>query len=607
MDEAVKISQYFQEATQQLDKLKHEVNEIAANKYLVCELQFKAVTPVRVGIYKASPIDLQVVGSQNNPYYEQYFGKSLKGLLRYAFRHILLGALIHSGIDLSPENKDLKQIRELVKQVVQYYLGSTKSSSIYKIECTALVKDIEHTALVKDLEKVKTKIPRIRLSTINVKKDIERSEKGSVVQPDHIVLRLVRRPGVEEFAKKEGINLTLSDKLMFYLALLVPILYGFGSGARRGFASFTIDAQGVHKAPSEIINDATQLAQVISSFNETAVENILTKILNNSLHLARQILIEFLNKSREGSSIKLHDFNPNIEITKSPQYFALTITSSITRFKVLSIENINKIENLLLKIGKATMKVRWKEIEGECKRKNRGIICNPDRKWHTWILGLPRAQRDTGYSPGLNLRRPSPIFVRVLNFDRNKGKALTLIWGSLSTDWQLDDLVWVSMHEGKRVDKELRRIEFALEPKIGNREIVIEVNKGRMTDSVKLCVKAYINKGSEQEAVQKIFDQCKTINERKELIKTGITLKDITNVNEMRLEISGNVQAYYRSIEIQRTYTFIYVQKLPVKVYGQKLIEPSKRDEFIRICFNSAFEYVMTALKMKENNEESRS
>ncbi|MCD6514482.1 MAG: hypothetical protein J7L07_06130, partial [Candidatus Odinarchaeota archaeon] len=112
-------------------------------------------------------------------------------------------------------------------------------------------------------------------------------------------------------------------------------------------------------------------------------------------------------------------------ITKMPEIPSLD--PDFTYFRLEVIPCFKSRLEVLYAIGNATLKQEWKKIAG-MNRKGSG------RFLHTWILGLPREQKERGYISGTE-RRQSAIRMTV---KRYASKYFIVLYGFLSKDWPKD-------------------------------------------------------------------------------------------------------------------------------------------------------------------------
>ncbi len=216
---------------------------------------------------------------------------------------------------------------------------------------------------------------------------------------------------------------------VFFLALT---LGGLGSITRRGFGSIIIKSLKVTTRITKyfnILNEETRLFEGVldASGCKDLKENIIVMI-NHVIGLAKSMTV--------ASNVK-SVLIPEIPILMYPSYF---------KFNVFECQNEMDIYSLLKIIGKSTLKITWKNICGLEYRM-------PGGKFHTWILGLPRKAKygslDTGYFREKNeeVRRISAINYKI--FENRAGKRFIIVYGFLSKDWPLEELI----HKGKKYPK----------------------------------------------------------------------------------------------------------------------------------------------------------
>jgi CRISPR type III-B/RAMP module RAMP protein Cmr1 len=111
-----------------------------------------------------------------------------------------------------------------------------------------------------------------------------------------------------------------------------------------------------------------------------------------------------------------------------------TFNKSCFRFEVYEVLERDDIK-ILSAINECVLKSSWKRLD------NKPLSYGGER-YHTWILGLPRSQRNTGYFvvnkkgekfPRL-LRRKSAIGINIFE---NKHKKFIILHGFISQDWPL--------------------------------------------------------------------------------------------------------------------------------------------------------------------------
>jgi len=189
--------------------------------------------------------------------------------------------------------------------------------------------------------------------------------------------------------------------------ILTLILNGLSALSSRGFAGVKIDSIQINE---DIFkgNEWDEFVKVVK--NLVSAENEDELIKNIKLLL------------------KVNKINEFSEIPKVP-----TITLEDRYFKITAIKiPINKdILDVLKIINESVLKISWKKTPKES-----------GREYHTWLLGLPRSQRKTGYivydemgKKVEGFRRKSSIGINV--FESTKNVKFVVIHGFLSKDWPL--------------------------------------------------------------------------------------------------------------------------------------------------------------------------
>lgn len=215
--------------------------------------------------------------------------------------------------------------------------------------------------------------------------------------------------------------------------LFIALIFGgHGSIARRGFGSIiiksppritTISDNDEHSRRTKILNEEVGLLEkVLRASRCEDFRKGLAELINHVIDLAKIVVA---SSSSEPSTIP-----------KVP-----TLDSNYFRFEVFKCQrNADPIE-LLKIIGEATLKNTWKGICG-------WNIRNSGGSFHTWILGLPRKVKRTGYFIDTEeVRRVSAICFKV--FENISGEKFIIVYGFLSRDWPTSTLT----HKGKNSPK----------------------------------------------------------------------------------------------------------------------------------------------------------
>ncbi len=207
-------------------------------------------------------------------------------------------------------------------------------------------------------------------------------------------------------------------KLAISALLLSLVLGGLGSITRRAFGSITsLSIKYFDKALNTEIELLKKLSQASS---EEELKNCIEELINHCIGLAREVY----------------------HVKELPQEGDLPIVPSLIMDKYFKLRVIECTErnqlDLLDLIGHACLKQEWKIALG-------GRPTDPGEALHTWILGLPRSTKNTGYFVDSNKgRRPSAIHFKLL--ETRNGKTFIIIYGFLSKDWNVGKII----HKGSR-------------------------------------------------------------------------------------------------------------------------------------------------------------
>ena len=236
---------------------------------------------------------------------------------------------------------------------------------------------------------------------------------------------------------KIAVNNDNLDPRKYELALaslvLAILLGGTGSIKGRGFGSLVLKNV---KPGSKFKNSAEKiigaLNKVLQARNGRELQDNLHMYIKYVLNLASQIYC------KEGACQQTEmEYIPRVPtLSRDPDYFKLYVSE---------VRSKKSITDILEGIGKAVLKSEWKRKYGNVRMSG--------REFHTWILGLPRSVKNTGYYIDTNERgrRPSAINFKIL--ENNQKKRFVVIYGFLSRDWPLNNLYHVSkgFNRAKRV------------------------------------------------------------------------------------------------------------------------------------------------------------
>ncbi|MEM1965620.1 MAG: type III-B CRISPR module RAMP protein Cmr1 [Candidatus Caldarchaeum sp.] len=340
---------------------------------LIAEIEAETITYTRLGGYNSRPYscELDILNGLS--------AKSLKGVLRWWSRVAVVGAL-GGTIDYAEANKYLKQIYGGVRR------REGEKTTASKIQLTVFSPSSEQRA--KDAQNIHQK----------------HHESRDRLPPRMILLLMGRDQRVkeEELKTLETKNMKFKIQLLgernprlcnFVMAslLMALILGGVGSITKRGFGSLKLNRVDCERV---VADKLIKIGKKLSGPSITADE------LEKTLRELVKVSIEYAKEC----------FN----LSGSPQPVGVPLAPSLdASFKVFNLKVVECQRIDLATIGEATLK--------------------SNLRIHTWMLGLPRSVRKSGYlNGGTSLRRMSSIGIRL--FDGGETK-FVIIYGFLSKDW----------------------------------------------------------------------------------------------------------------------------------------------------------------------------
>jgi len=383
-----------------------------------------------------------------------------------------------NGIKLMPLSirfKVLKDFKQFEQEIKKFGLSPKPRKKGGEAECciesseglSRLMKSIginyydeEIVQLYDEIVKL-VKIPRITLLKQPRREDREDDEfKGKIsednkkylkriledivsmaVVPTSLPIKIVM--GMNDHVKLDDEEL----KLALASLLLSLLLGGIGSITRRGFGSIVL--RNVEPKPKyeglvkEVVEKINRILQVE---NEDELKGRLIEYIKFVCGLADRVYKKEISHTSQKILI------PNVPtLLPNTDYFKL---------EVFECNKYKSVIDILNSIGKATLKAEWKRICNVNVRK-------PGGEFHTWILGLPRSMEDpksgkkTGYFIINNDRgrRPSAIAFKI--FENKNGKKFVILYGFLSKDWPVEELIHMGEHRYKG-QKEAKVIEIGI-------------------------------------------------------------------------------------------------------------------------------------------------
>jgi CRISPR type III-B/RAMP module RAMP protein Cmr1 len=394
------------------------IQEKVKEKNWLFTIRFTNSSYLRVGGYNARPYSIEL------NIYEKVRSSKIKGFLRWWTRVLTLG-----------QNPSLTNYKDADEEISKY-VGSEKkefgqSKFFLDIKCEINKKAIEEfrnriSEIIDYITKKKIgneqlrdlgDVARIKLISLERKEEKDNPEKYrkrlreelSLYPPYSITVTL------SVYTHKSDFTHILASGLMNLLgsAILMLIFSGFSAFSARGFAGCQLLDININPK----LNDTIKSDLLKNIYN---VYNICKEIINSR---DKKVLEENIKKLIKSLNIKELKSIPNVPtLDSSFKYF---------QFKVFEVQKNYSTERILKIINESVMKVTWKRLHG----KN---IKMPGEGYHTWILGLPRTQRNTGYVVFRNgekkeaFRRKSAIGINIFE---NNNKKFVILHGFISNDW----------------------------------------------------------------------------------------------------------------------------------------------------------------------------
>lgn len=289
------------------------------------------------------------------------------------------------------------------------------------------------------------KIPRVKLLLMPRKEETDRLQWNNIDSNE--VRRYLKRI-------KEEISTLISKGLRFKISLygdregrkvdfvlssflLSLILGGIGSLTKRAFGSLQL--LSFKFGENLEIDD-----EIVKIFNDFKVKPFTSEELENTLKRLCEITIAYAKKLFKVKEVhETHYRTPKVP------------SLSNIKIKVIECPSCN-----LTDIGRAFTKEAWKS-PSNTKESGRNL--------HTWILGLPRWQGKTrtGYTIEKDgedaKRRISSISARCF---RSGNRNFIILFGLLSQDWPIDELLHVRGRGQKPIKKKVKEIEIRQKPSV---------------------------------------------------------------------------------------------------------------------------------------------
>jgi len=445
------------------------IQEKVKEKNWLFTIRFTNSSYLRVGGYNARPYSIEL------NVYEKVRSSKIKGFLRWWTRVLTLG-----------QNPSLTNYKDADEEISKY-VGSEKK----EFGQSKFFLDIKYEINKKAIEEFRNRIPEIIDYITNKKKigneqlrdlgdvarikliSLERKEEKD--NPDKYIKRLIEELSLyppysitvtlSVYTHKSDFTHILASGLINLLgsAILMLIFSGFSAFSARGFAGCKLLD----------ININPKLNDIIKSDLLKNIYNICKEIINSR---DKKVLEENIKKLIKSLNIKELKSIPNVPtLDSSFKYF---------QFRVFEVKQNYSTERILKIINESVMKATWKRL---ARPDNREAIKIPGEGYHTWILGLPRTQRNTGYivfrkgEKKEAFRRKSAIGINIFE---NNNKKFVILHGFISNDWP----VITKDKQGKElILKHLSSIHKKGEKEIIEKEITKIMNVSSNSEAVHIA------------------------------------------------------------------------------------------------------------------------
>jgi CRISPR type III-B/RAMP module RAMP protein Cmr1 len=448
------------------------IQEKVKEKNWLFTIRFTNSSYLRVGGYNARPYSIEL------NIYEKVRSSKIKGFLRWWTRVLTLG-----------QNPSLTNYKDADEEISKY-VGSEKkefgqSKFFLDIKCEINKKAIEEfrNRIPEIIDYITNKkkigneqlrdlgdVARIKLISLERKEEKDKPEKYrkrlreelSLYPPYSITVTL------SVYTYKSDFTHILASGLMNLLgsAVLMLIFSGFSAFSARGFAGCKLLDININPK----LNDIIKSDLLKNIYN---VYNICKEIINSR---DKKVLEENIKKLIKSLNIKELKSIPNVPtLDSSFKYF---------QFRVFEVKQNYSTERILKIINESVMKATWKRLD---RPDNKQAIKIPGEGYHTWILGLPRTQRNTGYVVFRNgekkeaFRRKSAIGINIFE---NNNKKFVILHGFISNDWP----VITKDKQGKElILKHLSSIHKKGEKEIIEKEITKIMNVSSNSEAVNIA------------------------------------------------------------------------------------------------------------------------
>ncbi len=430
------------------------IQEDIKNKNLIFSVKVTNSSYLRIGGYNARPYSLKLgIGERLRP-------SKIKGILKWWLRVVILGQ--RNNLPSYKEAEDIinRYYRYLSSDRNEYgqskFLLNIKYEKIdnekvdnFRNEIFRMIDDEKYTTKLKELEsdekyaklKELESIPRIKLILMKRKDEKEYKKEELSLYPPYTVNVIISFYTKTKIKTSEEIEML---KTLFGTLILMLIFQGLSAFSSRGFAGCKLLEIYINSEFQNYLNKIYNIIneKIINADKKEKLEEGIKDLINNIINEKKEKLEEGINKS-----------------SRMPEVPTLDASSNYFVFKVFEVKPGHSPEKILKIINESVLKSTWKNFDKRGK---------PDKYYHTWILGLPRSQRKTGYIvfekvvennkeiEKKGFRRKSAIGINIFE---TKNKKFVILHGFKSNDWPVckktqDKKLFILKHFSKKGGEE---------------------------------------------------------------------------------------------------------------------------------------------------------
>jgi len=411
---------------------------------------------VQSDFYKKYEIKMKISINPSDIYVQFYSQKDFRNLSQNLYRYIS-----------NFMNKNVKTLQIKTKQFKLVVYNKTKYCESNKVKLSFTQEFNEFSNIIS--------LPRVRLLLMKRKEEDDEllnatlSEKNKeyinrlkedlmFYPPNSFQMNLKIYVSNYFLAKADKSNIIEITRILSSLVLML-IFGGSSAFSSRGFSGIKINSLKINE----------------NIFKEKEWYEF-TKVVKELISVEDEKSLD----SNVRTLLKINKINNFSEIPEVP---TITLDNKYFKFEIIKIPKEINTLNVLKVLNESVLKSSWKSSFGKS-----------GKEYHTWILGLPRSQKGTGYivydvsnkKENEAFRRKSAIGVNL--FESTKNVKFVVIHGLLSKDWPLFNekyvLKWYSKNYHKNVkdmiEEQNSSIEKIFEEAINNLKHHIENNLKRL-------------------------------------------------------------------------------------------------------------------------------